>query len=841
MSALADLTMALRLARRELRGGFRGFRVFALCLFLGVAAIAAIGSLSQALLTGLAEDGRTLLGADIDLRLTHREATAEQRAWLADQGAVSHVAEMRAMLQAGDAPLLVEMKAVDDLYPLYGEVGLEPAVPLGGALALREGAWGLAVDQVILDRLGLRIGDEARIGEARFRITARLAREPDRLARGLSFGPPVLASRDALEASGLLQPGILIRHHYRLRLAENADIAQTRTAIAERFPDAGWRVTDARRAAPRVSRFLARVELYLTLVGLSSLLLGGLGVANATRAYLATKTATVATLKCLGASRRLIFLVYLFLVMALALPAVLLGLAVGAAAPFIADGLLGEILGWRGAPGPFMQPLALAALFGLLTALTFTLMPLAKASQVSPAGLFRAQVSLGGQQPGRVASAALVLAVAGLSGLAVASANDRVIAAVFVAGAAFAFALFHLLARLLAALAAKGARLRQPLWRLALANLHRPGAATGAMLLSLGLGLTLLSAIVLVEANLARQVGQVLPAQAPSFYFLDIQPNQVAAFERIVEARPGAENLRKVPNLRGRITAVNGRPSEDWQIPDNIRWVFRGDRGLTWTREQPEDTVLTAGEWWPVEHNGPPLVSLDAAVGEGLGIGPGDTLTINVLGRDFEVQIANLRRIDWSALTINFVLVFSPGFLEAAPQTYLATVEVPKDEEGALERAIFKELPNVAAVRVRDALAQVTLLMRRIGLAVKSIAAVALLAGTLVLIGAVAADQDRRTYDAVVLKVLGATRRRLLLSYFLEHGLIALVGAAIAGVLGAGAAYLVMTGVMRSDFTLLPGPLLATLGISGVLTLVLGVATTFRALGRRPAALLRNH
>jgi putative ABC transport system permease protein len=502
---------------------------------------------------------------------------------------------------------------------------------------------------------------------------------------------------------------------------------------------------------------------------------------------------------------------------------------------------MGEVLGWRGAPGPYAAPLALAALFGILTALAFALLPLARAAKISPSGLFRAQVAPTAGRPGWVTLAALVIAFAGLAGLAIASASSPVIAGAFVVGAAIAFALFHLLARLIARLAARGARLRWPLWRLALANLHRPGAATGAILLSLGLGLTLLSAIVLVEANLARQVNEVLPAEAPSFYFLDIQPAQLAAFERIVAGQTGAENLQKVPNLRGRITAINGRPPEAWSIPDHVAWVFRGDRGLTWVREAPEETVLTAGAWWPADYDGPPLVSLDAAVGEGLGIGPGDTLTINVVGRDFEVRIANLRRIDWSALKINFVLVFSPGFLEAAPQSYLATVNVPPDEEAALERAIFEELPNVATVRVRDALAQITLLMRRIGLAVKSIAAVALLAGTLVLIGAVAADQDRRTYDAVVLKVLGATRRRLLLSYFLEHGLIALAGAAIAGVLGAIAASLVMTQVMHSEFVLLPGPLLATLGLTGLLALVLGVAATYRALGRRPAALLRNH
>jgi putative ABC transport system permease protein len=395
MTALTDLGLGLRLARRELRGGFGGFRVFALCLFLGVAAIASIGSLSRALITGLADDGRALLGGDIDLRLTHRDATAQQTAWLTERGDLSHVAEMRAMLQVADGPLLIELKAVDGLYPLYGEVGLEPPGDLAAALAIQDGVWGLAADQVIFDRLGLRIGDEVGIGEARFRIAAYLRREPDRLARGLSFGPPVLASLDALEATGLLQPGSLLHHHYRLRLTPGESIAETREAIAEHFPDAGWRITDARRASPRVSSFMERVALYLTLVGLSALLLGGLGVANATRAYLATKTATVATLKCLGASQRLIFLLYLLLVMALALPAVLMGLAVGAAAPFIADGLMGEVLGWRGAPGPYAAPLALAALFGILTALAFALLPLARAAKISPSGLFRAQVAPG--------------------------------------------------------------------------------------------------------------------------------------------------------------------------------------------------------------------------------------------------------------------------------------------------------------------------------------------------------------------------------------------------------------------------------------------------------------
>lgn len=841
--AATTLVLAWTLARREIRGGFRGARIFVICLFLGVAAIATINSLSEALLQGLARDGRALLGGDLNLRLTHREATTDQLEWLRERATVSRVAAMRAMLrpERGDESLLVELKAVDGSYPLYDRVVLAPAQSLDDALAAdSEGRWGLVADPGIWERLRLAPGEPLQIGEATFRMTARLEREPDGLTRGLTFGPPVLVSREALVATGLLQPGSLVRHHYRLRLPPGQKIAAFREQLKTTFPEAGWRITDARRASPRVSRFLGRVNLYLTLVGLSSLLIGGLGVANATRAFLGGKTSTVATLKCLGAPQHLIFMLYLILIAILAIPAVVLGVAVGASVPFFFDALVGDALGWRSLPGPYLVPLSLAALFGLLTALTFTLWPLAQAARVSPANLFRARLSPVKVRPGRSASVALVTLVVALAAITVLSAADRVIAAVFVFGAAAAFILFQLAARLIERMAAASGRPRQAIWRLSLANLHRPGAATGAILLSLGLGLTLLSAIVLIEANLARQVSETIPAEAPSIYFIDIQPEQVEAFEQIVENYPGAEGLSRVPILRGRITAINGRPTTDWSIPDNVRWVFRGDRGLTWTSDPIEGASLAAGEWWPPNHSGPPLVSLDAEVGEAMGIGPGDRLTINILGRDLEVTIANLRRIDWSDLKINFVLVFSPGLLESAPQTHLATVKVPENGEMALEQAIVEAMPNVASVRVRDALAQVTLLMGRIGLAVKSIAALALVSGTLVLIGAVAADQERRTYDAVVMKVLGATRARLLTAYFLEHGLLALISAAIAAGLGTLAAWLVLTQVMRSEFTFLPLPLFATLVIAGSLALLLGFAATFRSLGRRPAALLRN-
>jgi putative ABC transport system permease protein len=292
--------------------------------------------------------------------------------------------------------------------------------------------------------------------------------------------------------------------------------------------------------------------------------------------------------------------------------------------------------------------------------------------------------------------------------------------------------------------------------------------------------------------------------------------------------------------LRGRITAVNGTATEDLEIPPDAAWVFQGDRGLTWTAAPPEDAEITAGSWWPADYQGPPLVSLDARVADALGLGPGATLTVNILGRPTDATIANLREIEWGSLAINFVMIFSPGVLEDAPQTYLATVKADDAAEAALEQAIVERFPAVSVVRVKDALDQVAATLGNVLAAIRAVAAVALVAGVLVLTGAVAAGHHRRIYDAVVFKVLGATRRFVALTFALEFGLLGLVTAAIAAVLGTAAGYAVLTELMSLDFELPLAAAVSTALAALAVTLALGFAGTWRALGQPAAALLRN-
>ena len=349
----------------------------------------------------------------------------------------------------------------------------------------------------------------------------------------------------------------------------------------------------------------------------------------------------------------------------------------------------------------------------------------------------------------------------------------------------------------------------------------------------------MLVAVALVEGNLGREIDQRLPAGAPAFFFIDIQPAQLAGFEAIVRGIPGAR-VEAVPMMRGRITRLNGVPVERAAVAPEARWALRSDRGLTYAASLPKGSRLAAGTWWPADYRGPPLISFDAALAHGMGLKVGDTLTVNLLGREITARIANLRTINWERLGINFAIVFAPGALEHAPQTDLAAVYLPQSQEEPLLRRLTAQFPNISAIHVREALAAVGRVVGLIGDAVRLTAFVAVAAGALVLGGAIAAGHRRRIYDAVVLKVLGATRALILSSFLIEHGLLGALAGLVAAGLGTSAAYLLVTRLMDSEWVFLPGPVLWTVALAIVLTLILGFAGTWRALGAKPAAFLRN-
>jgi putative ABC transport system permease protein len=841
-------TLALRLAVRELRAGLAGFRIFVACIALGVMAIAAVGSFAHSLADGLAREGRVILGGDMSFSLIHREATAEERAYLAARGQVSVAATMRAMARLADARAsLVEIKAVDGAYPLYGRVVLEPAGDLATALALRDGIHGAVADEALFARLDLAPGARLAVGTAELEVRAILKTEPDKLAGGIGFGPRLLISEAALRATGLVQPGSLVRWHNRLKLPDSdAGDRATETAVrATRaaFPDAGWDIRTRSNASPQLDRNIERFTQFLTLVGMTALLVGGVGVANAVKGHLDRKRDVIATMKSLGATGGRVFAIYLTQVMVLAFLGSIMGLAIGTALPFLIAWGFGAVIPIPIEPAVQPEALALALVYGLVTALAFALWPLGRAHDVPAATLFRDEVAPDRRSPRARYTFATAIAVSVLATLAVLLAYDRRIASIFVGSAALVFVGLRLVAILVMAAARRVPRPRSTMLRLAVTNIHRPGALTPTVVLSLGLGLAVLVTVTLIEGNLRRQLTAALPERAPSFYFVDIQSNDAERFDAFVRARAPAAALERVPMLRGRIVAAAGVRSEDLKPTANAAWVLQSDRGITYASAMPEGSRLVEGQWWDPGYQGPPLVSMEKRIADGLGLKVGDELVVNVLGRNIAARIANLRTIDWQTLGINFVLVYSPGTFRGAPHTDLATLTYPGGspaDEVALLKAVAEAFPAVTTVRVKDALEAVGSILGKLVVGIRGASLITILAAILVLGGALAAGHRNRVYDAVILKTLGATRGRLVGAYALEYLLLGLATGVFGVAAGSISAWLVVTEVMNFTFVWLPGPAMVAATAALALTLAFGLIGTFTALGHKPAPVLRN-
>jgi putative ABC transport system permease protein len=848
-SSSARPLLPLRLALRELRGGLHGFYIFIACITLGVAAIAGVGSLAGSLADGLAREGRVILGGDLQFTLIHREISAGERAFMESHGRVSQTGTMRAMARTEDGNAgLVEIKAVNEAYPLFGEVRLDPVMPLADALVEKDGVFGAAADPVLLSRLNIAPGAKLTVGNATVEIRASLTTEPDKLATGIVFGPRLLISDAALRATGLIQPGSLVRWHYDLRLndanASDAATKQVATQAREQFPQAGWTIRTRSNASPALERNIKRFTQFLTIVGLTALLVGGVGVANAVKGHLDRKRDALATMKALGATGGRIFTIYLTQVLLLATTGSAIGLLLGAILPFVVTGLFGAIIPLPIVPSVQPSALLLSFVYGLLTAIAFALWPLGRAHDIPVGALFRDNVAPQPAWPRKSYIAATIVAVAALAVLAITLAYDRKVALIYVGCAAGVFLLLRLVALGLMTLARRAPRARSTELRIAVSNIYRPGALTPTIMLSLGLGLALLVTVIEIDGNLHRQFTAALPDKAPSFYFLDIPSNDSARFDAFVQKLAPGAKLEEVPMLRGRIVSANGVAAESIKAKPDSAWVLQSDRGLTYTEEVPQGSRVVAGEWWGKDYDGPPVVSFEQRIAAGLGLKIGDPVVVNVLGRNITATVSNLRKVDWESLGINFVMVFPPSVFRGAPHTRMATLTYPAGstaaQEGAIIRAAAATFPAVTTVRVKDALETIGALVANLVLGIRAASGVTLLAAALVLGGALAAGHRHRVYDAVILKTLGATRRRLLAAYVIEYVLIGGATAIFGMLAGSLAAWLIVTDLMNLDFTWLPAPaLLATLGALAV-TIALGLLGTFSALGQKPAPVLRN-
>jgi putative ABC transport system permease protein len=836
------MRLALRFAGRELRSGVAGFRIFLACLALGVAAIAAAGSTAEAFRQGLASQAREILGGDVVFSIDQRRFTPQERTVFEALGPSAYSVRANAMAQTPTGQRrLVDVRGVADSYPLVGVVQLEGATSLAAALAPAGGVPGAAVEQALLDRLDLELGDTFAVGGQTLRVGAVLISEPDRIGRGFALGPRVLTDVTAVEAAGLLGAGGLFGEAVRVVLPAEADPKAVIEEVRETFPDAIFEARDRSEAAAGAGRLIDQLEYFLGFIGLASLVAGGLGVGGAVSSYLEGRKASIATLKALGASGVLIRDIYLIQIGVLALLGVGIGLAIGAVTPLIIGALAAEQLPVPALFAVYPEPLARAAAFGVLAAAAFSLWPLARARTTPPSSLFRKEMS--GRPTLSLETALAVAAALGLAGLAILTAPSRWAAAGLIGGAAGAFLALSLLGLAAAWGAGRVRRFARGSVRLGLANLAGPRSAARTATPAIGLGVALLSAIVLIQSSLLAQVSVVAPRTAPSLVFTEIPGERAQAFDAVIDQAlnaPGIDRYNRLPLITGRITRLKGQPVDIEAIERGERWAFDEDLTMSALDGAPEDSRVTAGAWWTPDYVGPPLVAFEQDAARGAGLKVGDMITLQVLGREIDAEIAVLREVDWGGFGANFAVILNTGAIAGANPRHVAIAMASREEEAAVTQGLAADFAGVNVISIRDQLEQAATLFDRLALAIRGAAAVAGAAGVLVLIGAIAAGARFRAREAATLKVLGGTRGQIVSAYLVEYGLVGVIAGLAGASLGAAGAWPVVTQVFNATWSVDWPVILGILGGTTALGALGGALAAFAALSRRPAAVLRE-
>ena len=835
------IAFAYRMAWRETRTAWRHFIYFFICIALGVAALAGVGLFAENMDRAIQREARSLLAADVELRTTRPltpEAEAILRGLDARGIARMHLSELVAMAAAPSGTQLIELKAVEPSYPFYGKLRAEPDDALA---ALFDGNQVLA-EETLLIRLDLKIGDRLKIGQAEFKIAGVLKKEPDRAAGAFSFGPRVLISWKSLDATHLVQPGSRVTNRYLFKLPDTLNPRAVQGELAATFPDKTARVSTYQESQPMLRRFLRQFTMYLGLVGLIALIVGGIGVAGSVRAFLKEKLEIIAVLKAIGAESRVILHVYLMQALFLGLLGSLAGAALGAGLQFALPPLMAQ---WLPIELDFrlaLLPLARGVAMGLLTTGLFAFWPLLEVQHVRPSLIFRREVSEEpAGSPGRtawIAGAPLALA---LAGLALWQAGSWRAAGLFIGALAVALGLLQGMAWLVVRLVRRLPRWRPLAWRQGLANLYRPGNQAKTILVSVGIGVMVILAIHLVEQNILWEIGENIPADAPSFFFIDIQPDQREGFTRLMAER-GHADTRLTPLVRSRLWALNGQPvrRENYEEREH-GWYFIREYVLTFQKELPKDNIMTKGQWWDGgAYSGEPRVSVEEEAARRLGLDLGSTVEFDIQGAKVAGRVASIRKVDWGNMSTNFYFIFEPGTLDGAPMTYVATARVDPQEEVPLQRAVVAVFPNVSAINIRDVLDSVARVVERISLAIRFMAGLSILAGSIVLAGALAATRFRRITEAMIMKAVGATRGIVAWTFAVEY---ALLGAA-AGVIGAGLAVALAWGVghwiLDVKWLFQPTTLVWGIGASIAGTILVGFLSTYRILGQKPLPVLRR-
>ena len=839
----------MRVALVDLRGDLRRFGVLLACLALGTAAIAAVGSVGAALDQAVVRDATTLLGGDLEAYRPDRPANDLDLARIARAGKFTYVADNTARGHAGQASTLLDIVAAAEDYPLLGTVrspqlaeGEKPAA----LIAERDGVHGALVAPDLFEKLSIGMGDRFNIGQTQFEIRGVLEAIPDGAVRGFRLGVTILIPAAALATMSDVRPplpGVLTQHRYKI-VVEGMTTEEAFALLAEELRDPRWTVRSPREAAGSLARYYDLFSRFLLIVGLSSLLVGGVGVSTGVTAYIGERQRSIATMRSLGATGARVLVHFLTQVAALATVGVGIGVLLGAISSAVALPFVGRALAANLPPMIDAPALLTAAGFGYLAAFAFSYLPLVRAQSVSPALLFRsagAMPPLSWRQATRM-STLLPIAAAGAAVymLALVTTRDVQLVSAFAIGAVLAFLLLRGAAALLQVALRHLPPPPGPGLRYAVRQIRRPGSSAPIVVLSLGLGLAMLLVISLLNSNLSYQLLGVVGRDAPTYMASELFPDEIDILNELAATDPDVAWVESSPSIRTRIVELAGTDARTLRdLSDEATFLLGVDIPVTWRRDQPRDGNIVEGEWWPEDYEGPPLISLRSALRGELGLRVGDVVVFDLFGDRFEARIANFRDYQWQQ-GLNFAVIFSPGDIQSYPRTFIGSVKAVEGREEPLGRTLVASFPDIAFIPIGEALAQAISVLGQLATAVNIVGSLAVVNGLFVLAGTMAAGRKQRETDAIIQKVLGATRGNVLWAFMLEYGFLGAFAALIATVIGITAAWAITQSALEIGFAADPVLILTVVLGAVALTVVAGAATTWRSLSARPAPFLRE-
>lgn len=849
----------LRLARRESRRALGRIALFVMCVAVGVAAVVVVAGLSKGVSEGIRTEGRRLMAGDVAVE-GRRPLPAELQA-IADRNGVVARADIRefvsvVLVPGREVSQLAEVKVVEGGYPFYGELKLDPPRPLN-ELATTDA---IVVAPEMLAKLDLKVGDALTLGGVRFTIAGTVVEEPDKLGVSFSLGPRIFLSPGGLARTSLVDRGARVEHRALFKLADGAtaaDAARLERAIEAELPDAEFFQTRTFTSAQAsLRRSFDRIGRYLGLVGLLSLLVGGVGVAQVARAWIAGRTDDVAILRCLGATPREVVVLFAIQVAATALLASVIGGTLGTGLLFalprlVSDSLLPTSLIRPWQPGAIARGVAL----GVGVALVFTLPPLLALRRVPPSRVLRRDAEpVGGGRVENVAGVALILAsVWAVAWLQTESWQQGGYFVVGLVGATLALMLAAwLIVRAVRWLPrdAGGLRVRHGLARLA-----RPGAGTLAAIVALGLGVTFVFATRVVEQRLGEQLSAEAPKDAPTAFFLDVQSDQWATLQAQL-AREGAIGIDSRPIVTARFASIDGvpvtelmnRPAPRGETPDAAdrqgsgrprpRWQLTREQRITYGSDLPRGNHVTSGTF---PSGTPGGVSVEEGFARSLGMRLGSRMTLDVQGTPVDLVVTSLRTIDWRTFGINFFLFAeSGGPLDEAPQQRVAVARLPDAGAAGIQSRVVGAFPNITVIPIKDVMEKVLAVLDKLGIAVRSLGGFIVVAGTVVLGGTIAASQARRAREVALMKTIGMTARDVVAIFAIEYALVGLAAAIVGVAAGAAIAWTIVSRAMELPWAIGWADVAVAVAATIAIAIVAGLSASVRALRARPVEVLRT-